>query len=549
MSRRRSSPSENKPTAPFPEKQSRIFVDEWLEDVSPKRPSQLIDEPPASGSSPRILSLDDIRRQPRDTPPTLSPDSIIESSELPEVSEPDSMNDQMRREFLKVDYQITRKIGEGGMGSVYEAIYIGDENNAYGITPDSRVALKVLSDEYTDRDETRTRFLREATVSTKIDHPNVVKVYDIGELSRKLYYVMEFLNGMDVASYLEKKGDRGELMALDKALFIAKEVCSGLEVAHNKAIVHRDVKPENIFVVNEDGAERVKIIDLGIAKLMNHRSSHGMPRLTQTECAIGTPANMAPELIPDNHAPIQYDHRVDIYSLGVTLYEMVTGRLPFDAPTPTGLMYMHKSVEPKPPSTYVDGLPASVDELILKCLRKNPDDRYPSAKELSKAIDATKILTGPPVLVSMRPNSAHPTQQSIVVSKKKSPYLIPVLTVAVGALTAAAITLGMTNLKSDAPAPVQSAVSVQSIAPIESAKPQKPMDSIYDVRIDANITANIFVEEFSNGILVERNVGVTPFSDKAKGKKRFFLEKPGYSRIYVELDPNNPEIKVEMKKR
>jgi len=268
-------------------------------------------------------------------------------------------------------YLIKRKLGEGGMGIVYEAehIHIG-----------KKVALKVLLEDYTKKQELVDRFKQEARSASIIGHPNIINVTDFGYTpDGRIFFVMEFLDGEDLASVIEKQGTlpHGRIMR------VVKQVCAGLSAAHRKGIIHRDMKPENIFVLNPGGEdETIKILDFGIAK-MSILESEGR-KLTKTGVVFGTPEYMSPEQAAGK--PI--DHRIDIYSLGVIMYEMLTGKVPFTGDTFMSILTKH-IFEPVPPIGEVSqggAVPPALEQIVYKCLAKEPEGRFESVDELAAAV-------------------------------------------------------------------------------------------------------------------------------------------------------------------
>ena len=267
-------------------------------------------------------------------------------------------------------YKILEKIGEGGMGEVYLA-----EDTEL----DRKVALKFLPLHYATNPEIKTRFKREAKAAAALDHPNICTVHEIDEAGGQTFIVMAFIEGQS----LKNKIETGSL-GLDEALDIAIQVADGLQEAHEKGIFHRDIKSANIMLTSKGQA---KIVDFGLAKLTGHT------KLTQSDTTLGTIAYMSPEQMQGETV----DHRTDLWSLGVVLYEMVTARLPFEEDYEAAIIYSILNDFPKLPSEIREELPVELEKIILKCLRKEPKDRYSSAhtvltdlKKLQKALKAEK---------------------------------------------------------------------------------------------------------------------------------------------------------------
>ncbi|MFF1903197.1 50S ribosomal protein L7/L12 [Kitasatospora sp. NPDC058218] len=262
-----------------------------------------------------------------------------------------------------------RQLGQGGMGQVWEA---RDE------MLERLVALKLivlLTGDGSRGDEARARFLREARITAALQHPNIVTVYDLGETgvngSRAPFLVMELLRGEALDSVLR----RGPV-ALAEAARWGAQICDALADAHNSRVLHRDIKPSNVLVTVSG---TVKVLDFGIARAADPYAT--ADRLTQTGFVVGTPPYMAPE-----QARGYPETRSDLYALGCLLFELITGRLPFQAADTMGYLTAHLIEQPPAPSSVSAGIPRAWDELVLTLLRKDPDQRYSSAGELAHAL-------------------------------------------------------------------------------------------------------------------------------------------------------------------
>ncbi len=271
-------------------------------------------------------------------------------------------------------YRIIRQIGEGGMGIVYEAEHVLIEK---------RVALKVLREDFSSRPEVVERFRQEAKSASRIGHEHIVDISDFGETpDGQNYFVMEMLDGEDVASVLAREGT----LAPTRAVHIALQCCRALGAAHVKGIVHRDMKPENIFLVQRDGhADFVKLVDFGIAK-MSDIETQGAPgrKLTKTGMIFGTPEYMSPE----QAAGRPLDHRVDVYAVGIILYESVTGRVPFIADSFMGVLTQHMFEEPPPlreANPHVTASP-ELEAIIAQAMSKDPMQRFGSMDGFAQAL-------------------------------------------------------------------------------------------------------------------------------------------------------------------
>jgi serine/threonine protein kinase len=281
-------------------------------------------------------------------------------------------------------YRVLRVIGEGGMGIVYEGEHTLIER---------RVAIKVLREDFCRRPDAVERFRREAKSASRIGHPNIVDVLDFGETpSGASYFVMEMLDGQDLADLLARTG----ALNPSQAVSIVHQCCHALAAAHDKGIVHRDLKPENILLIERDNSrDFVKIVDFGVAKMseleLNLDSPPGArPKLTRTGVVFGTPEYMSPE----QASGLTPDHRVDIYALGVTLFELLTGRVPFEGESFMSVLSKHAN-KPVPALCDVDpSLEVSLElENVLSCaLRKDRDDRFQSMQEMAAALEETPEL-------------------------------------------------------------------------------------------------------------------------------------------------------------
>ena len=287
-------------------------------------------------------------------------------------------------------YQIISRVGSGGMADVYKA---KDQKL------DRLVAVKVLKPEFREDTNFVAKFGKEAQAAAGLSHPNVVNVFDVGE-DRGLYYiVMELVEGITLKAYITRKGK----LSVKEATSIAIQISLGLEAAHNRGIVHRDVKPQNI-IISTDG--KVKLSDFGIAKATNSN--------TITANVMGSVHYSSPEQVRGGAS----DARSDIYSLGITMYEMVTGRVPYDGDTTVAVAIKHLQEEMVPPSRYTPDIPYSMEQIILKCTQKNPDRRYQNMAQLIE--DLKRSLLDPQGnFVNLSPLSAHAQTVQVTDSDRK----------------------------------------------------------------------------------------------------------------------------------
>ncbi len=277
-------------------------------------------------------------------------------------------------------FQVASFIREGGMAQVFCGVQ--DEEPQH-------IAIKVVHPELAEDPEVVARFLREAELASRLVHPNIVRIIDVGEDGDLLYMVMELLFGEDLFAPIKRKGSFSEARAVE----IALQVCSALQHAHEQGVIHRDVKPENIMICRQPEdplREVVKVLDFGIAKVLDAKSDVVLPTeaptsvrsvLTRVGALVGTPAYCSPE--QGRAEPV--DHRADLYSLGVVLYELVCGRPPFEGQTPLHLVAKHVHETPAPPSSHCAVHPG-LEALIVRVLAKRPADRPQSAAEMAAAL-------------------------------------------------------------------------------------------------------------------------------------------------------------------
>ena len=271
------------------------------------------------------------------------------------------------------NFQITALLGEGGMGAVYEARHR---------VIDRKIAIKVLKRELARDQEFLARFVNEAKAASSIRHPSIIEVFDVGLLEDQLaYLMMELLEGESLARRLRRVGR----LSLEGALAITAQAASALTAAHGQDIVHRDLKPDNLFLLRDPaapGGERVKVLDFGIAKLRPEVA--GPDVRTQTGNILGTPAYMSPEQCRGMIADI--DHRSDIYSLGIILYEMLCGDPPFTSTGQGDLLIRQATQAPRPPRQLNPAIPAAVNQAILRALEKAPSARFSSMAAFCQAL-------------------------------------------------------------------------------------------------------------------------------------------------------------------
>ncbi|MGW6026893.1 protein kinase domain-containing protein [Streptomyces sp. NPDC055099] len=263
-------------------------------------------------------------------------------------------------------YQLRDLLGEGGMASVHLA---------YDSVLDRQVAIKTLHTELGREQSFRERFRREAQSVAKLTHTNIVSVFDTGEDeldgATMPYIVMEYVEGKPLGSVLDASVTQFGAMPTDQALKITADVLAALEISHEMGLVHRDIKPGNVMMTKRNV---VKVMDFGIARAMQS----GVTSMTQTGMVVGTPQYLSPEQALGRGV----DARSDLYSVGIMLFQLTTGRLPFEADSPLAIAYAHVQEEPVAPSSINRSLPPAVDAIVARALKKNPNERFPTAEAM-----------------------------------------------------------------------------------------------------------------------------------------------------------------------
>lgn len=270
-------------------------------------------------------------------------------------------------------YEVMSTLGEGGMGVVYRVRHRLLEK---------QLALKALRADLARDGDLGQRFIREARAAASVAHPNVVQITDFGSLpSGQPYFVMELLTGESLSTILRKGGP----LPAERAVRVVKQIVAALAAAHAVGVVHRDLKPENIVVCQGSSGEIVKVLDFGLAKVA------GQSRLTKAGVVFGTPYYMSPEQASGDAV----DERADIYALGVVMYEVFTGRVPFEADTFMGVLTKHIYVAPTPPSVFLGGVAAlgALEQIILRCLEKKPERRFESMSALGEELERVTKFT------------------------------------------------------------------------------------------------------------------------------------------------------------
>ncbi|MGD2245742.1 MAG: protein kinase [Candidatus Aminicenantes bacterium] len=390
-------------------------------------------------------------------------------------------------------YHIIEELGRGGMGKVYKV---------FDKELKEKMALKLLRPEIAADEKMTERFRNELKFARKITHKNICRMYDFNKDLENSYITMEYVSGEDLKSSVTRMGP----LSAGKTVFLARQICEGLAEAHKLGVIHRDLKPQNIMI---DRAGNIRIMDFGIARSAQAKG------VTATGMMIGTPEYMAPEQVEGKDV----DQRADIYSLGVILFELLTGTVPFEGDTPITVAIKHLKDEAPEPKTLNATVPDDMNKVVLKCLEKDRTKRYASVEELLSELD--KIEKGVPITDRIIPDKK-PTPVGetsflggyIREKPQIKKYLIPVFAViAVGILAIALIKLLPLQKSSESllpppPPPLQEGKLVVNSVPSEAA-----------VYIDGN------------------QLGITPVtSPLSPGKHSLRIEKSGYEEITEEIE-------------
>ncbi len=343
-------------------------------------------------------------------------------------------------------YQIIEELGKGGMGKVYKAIDIDIKE---------KVAIKLIKPEISTDKKTIERFQNELKFARKIRHKNVCQMYDLNREEGTYYITMEYVEGENLKNMIRMSGQLG----MGTAISVAKQVCDGLEEAHKLGVIHRDLKPSNIMIDREGN---VRIMDFGIARSLKEKG------ITGAGVMIGTPEYMSPEQVEGK----EVDQRSDIYSLGVILYEMVTGRVPFEGDTPFTIGMKHKGETPKNPRELNTQISDDLNRLILRCLEKDKDNRHQSAGEVRSEL--TNIEKGISTTEKVIPEKKPITSKEITVPFGLKKLIIPALVVA---FIAVAVVIIMKFLPQNKAIPLSSAKPSIAVLPFSDLSPQKDQES------------------------------------------------------------------------
>ena len=354
-------------------------------------------------------------------------------------------------------YRIINQVGRGGMATVYKA---------YQPSVDRYVAIKVLPSQLAESREFATRFQQEARIIAKLEHPHILPVFDYGESDGVSYFVMRYME----AGTLKERMIEGRPLPMQEIDRLFTQLAEALSYAHSHGVVHRDLKPANVLI---DSQGNIFLTDFGIAKLLESAS----PRLTQTDAIMGTPAYISPEQAQGH--PV--DQRSDIYSLGIILYEMVTGSVPFTAETPLAVLFKHISDPLPPPSLVKSDIPPVIEQVILKALAKDPRDRFATAAEFvaawGRALQTRETMQHAPESVTVPPSptttSAQPSSRPATQTRPTTRAGLPTAWI-VGCLVAACALFGLGGVALMASNNFFGSPTLTALPPTETAIPIPP---------------------------------------------------------------------------
>jgi serine/threonine-protein kinase len=431
--------------------------------------------------------------------------------------------------LLKDCYRLERRLGSGGMGAVYLAEHVAIKK---------KVAIKILDVEATHRNELRERFLREARAAAMIADDHVIAIHDFGDTpDGSVFFAMEYLQGVDLSDVLAREAPLPWPRARDLCL----QICRALQAAHDCGIVHRDMKPANVFRVDRPDREFIKVLDFGIAKSMSPDPLSGAA-LTRTGMLFGTPEYMSPEQAEGG----RLDHRVDIYAVGVILFQMLTGKLPFQAETFMALLNRHLFEAPPRPTEVAPhaGIPPAAEAVVLKALQKDPGNRFQSMAEMSAALVAVDAGVAPVLVaeaIRQGPTSSalFRTQEASTGDSRRWWLLGGAIGGSVIATTITIIALATREAPPPpAPEPAPAVVAEPPHAPPVKAPepPPEPHSSLVTVRLDTGgPVAHIYDD--SNAYLGSTGDAEGLRLPRSETPHQVVLRAPGYYDLRIKIIP------------
>ncbi len=493
--------------------------------TSPERPT--VDTPrlvvrATPGSSGSFSGLQDTAAVSSDTA------AAIADSSRERTSNPAQTGDHVElRELvgttLSGRYNITRKVGQGGMGAVYEATHalIG-----------KRVAVKVLLDKYAKREALVARLEKEARLASSIGHEHIVDITDIGVTEDgRNFVVMEYLEGESLAECLQREVRLPERRVLE----IVQQATSALAAAHKKGVVHRDIKPENIFLLQRREKDFVKVVDFGISKSLSEtdEGEESSQRLTETGMVLGTPLYMSPEQARGDD---KLDHRVDVYALGVILYETSTGRVPFQGQNYLSVISQVLSSSPVSPRQIVPALSEEFDAVVTRAMSKDKEDRYPNCEALLADLNA--LLDDPSHSTERARITSPGAKRAARRSTRIAIWVVAIAATLAALITAVAFLMKTSDVKKPGPArPV-------AVAPPPAEPQQPPAPPPVEVPpLEARTVEYQILSKPEGAVIWEggREVGATPTTYKAMRDKderiRLVASLAGYNDTELFINP------------
>jgi serine/threonine-protein kinase len=453
----------------------------------------------------------------------------VESAETPMAGTPAVSLNDLEGVTLSGRYLVRRKVGQGGMGAVFEATHteIG-----------GRYAIKVLLDKYAQRDAIVRRLKQEAQLATSLEHEHIIRVTDFGNTDDgRTYVVMEYLEGESLAECIARESKLPE----QRILRIASQTASALAAAHAKGIVHRDVKPENLFLLKRKEQDFVKVVDFGISKSLraSEEQEPEAPRLTQTGMVLGTPLYMSPEQARGDE---NLDHRVDVYALGVIMYEAATGRVPFSGTNYLSVISQVLNEQPKPLRDLRPELSEEFEAIVAHAMAKDRTHRYASANDMLADLNA---LIDDPTRSTERAKITGPRRLMPRAKVPRLAYAIGGIGLVVAAVTIAVVVLmnGGEGKKPAAAAGVRPPVAIDAGAlapPADSAPPQPEVPTIL-VHIESVPSGASIV-----GVDDGRDYGTTPADISVvvhDENKKFLAQLPGYDDHQFSFNPVSQQRK------
>jgi len=489
-----------------------------------KRTTSLAPPPP--------LSTDDVCPNEGE-PGTLKCDGVPPLAKLVSLPPPASAVACYTGMTLDGRYRIETILGEGGMGIVYLARHK---------VIDKRVAVKILRADFAHQKEITDRFLQEAKAASSIGNPHIVDISDFGELADgSTYFVMEWLDGIPLSKLTHERRPVPTARLLD----IARQIADGLAAAHSAGIVHRDLKPDNVFLVRHGSADFVKILDFGIAKVMNDASK----KMTRAGALFGTPHYMSPE----QAAGTPVDARTDVYALGVMLYELASGRLPFDADNLMGILTQHMFKAPEPIRKFEPSVTPGLEAIIMKALSKHPDQRYATMQALSQDLDKLARGDAPDALAEMMvraaslfpPNPVERAMPEPVPASPRQPRARWGVYAGVSAILVACCLVVGVFLQASASTAQPSRTDIGA-APHD---PAPPADESKSIDMGEPLASVLFAAEPLDAHVFrgEVDLGTTPITlDVPASGLRVDVRRPGYRPRTIVVDGSQKRVSIKL---